>query len=285
MIHPDLPKKMEFLLIVSDPGIARFAYDSGVARLFVDLEYIGKDQRQKGLDTWKSKQSPADVTRIREAVPDGHLLVRVNPLYDGTAAELDDVIARGADSVMLPMFQGHDDLARFLDLLDGRVEAVPLIETVAALKAAPEFSQRLPLTRVHIGLNDLHLDLKQDFMFQPLAEGMLDKAAAAFRANGVRFGIGGVARAGEGIVSPEYLLGEHARLGSDAAILSRTLHRGAPDVATVKAEMDFPTELAKLQKIYARFREADAQTLEANRIATGARVRDVVTLIRNKRST
>ena len=67
MIHPDLPKKMEFLLIVSDPGIARFAYDSGVARLFVDLEYIGKDQRQKGLDTWKSKQSPADVTRFRES--------------------------------------------------------------------------------------------------------------------------------------------------------------------------------------------------------------------------
>lgn len=283
MIHPDLPEKMEFLLIVSDPGIARFVHDSGVARLFVDLEHIGKDQRQKGLDTWKSKQSPADVTRIREVVPEGHLLVRVNPLYDGTAAELDDVIARGADSVMLPMFQGTDDLARFLDLLNGRVEAVPLIETVAALKAAPEFSQRLPLTRVHIGLNDLHLDLKQDFIFQPLAEGMLDEAAAAFRANGVRFGIGGVARAGEGIVSPEYLLGEHVRLGSDAAILSRTLHRGAPDVATMKAEMDFPVELAKLQMIYARFREADAQTLEANRIATGERVRDVVTLIRNKR--
>lgn len=283
MIHPDLPGKMEFLLIVSDPLIARFAHDSGVARLFVDLEHIGKDQRQKGLDTWKSKQSPADVTRIRGAVPEGHLLVRVNPLYDGTAAELDDVIARGADSVMLPMFQSTDDLARFLDLLNGRAEAVPLIETVAALKAAPEFSQRLSLTRVHIGLNDLHLDLKQDFMFQPLAEGMLDEAAAAFRANAVRFGIGGVARAGEGIISPEYLLGEHVRLGSDAAILSRTLHRGAPDVATMKAEMDFPAELAKLQAIYARFREVDAPTLEANRISTAERVRDVVTLIRNKR--
>lgn len=283
MTCSDLSNKMVFLLIVSDPGIARFAHENGVARLFVDLEHLGKEQRQKGLDTWKSKQSPADVTRIREAVPEGHLLVRVNPLHDGTAAELDDVIARGADSVMLPMFRGTADLARFLVLLDGRAEAVPLIETISALNAAPEFSQRLPLTRVHIGLNDLHLDLGQDFMFQPLAEGMLDEAASAFRENGIRFGIGGIARAGEGIVSPEHLLGEHVRLGSDAAILSRTLHRGAPDVASIKAEIDFPAELAKLQAIYAGFCDADAEKLEANRIATSDKVRDVVTLIRAKR--
>lgn len=283
MNQPVLPEKMEFLLIVSDPGIARFAHQSGVSRLFVDLEYIGKEQRQKGIDTWKSKQTLADVAIIRAAVPEGHLLVRINPLHDGTAAELDDVIERGADSVMLPMFRGTDDLAYFLDLLDGRAEAVPLIETASALEAATDFGRHLPLTRVHIGLNDLHLDLKQDFMFQPLTEGLLDEAASIFRENGIRFGIGGVARAGEGILSPEFLLGEHVRLGSDATILSRTLHRGALDVASLKEEMDFPAELDKLQNIYSGFRKADAQTLEKNRIATSERVRDVVSLIRKKR--
>lgn len=284
MSRTDLPERMTFLMIVNDPGIARFAHDSGVARLFVDLEYMGKDVRQKGLDTWKSRQTAADVTRIREAVPEGHLLVRVNPLHDGTGAELDDVLARGADSVMLPMFHGADDLARFLDLLAGRAEAVPLVETAAALAALPDICARLPLTRLHIGLNDLHLDMKLDFMFQPLAEGMLDEAAAMLCAHGIRFGIGGIARAGEGIVSPEHLLGEHVRLGSDAAILSRTLHRGAPDVQTLRAGMDFPAELAKLQAIYAGFRQADAATLERNRIETADRIRDVVTLIRNKRT-
>lgn len=284
MTRTHLPKEMTFLMIVNDPEIARFAHESGVARLFVDLEYMGKDTRQKGLDTWKSGQTMADVTRIREAVPEGHLLVRINPLHDGTQAELDEVLARGADSVMLPMFRSRDELAWFLDLLAGRAQAVPLIETTDALKAVPGICETLPLDRLHIGLNDLHLDLKLDFMLQPLGEGLLDEVAEAFHTHGIRFGIGGIARAGEGIVSPEYLLGEHVRLGSDAAILSRTMHRSAPDLASLRAAIDFPTELAKLQAIYAGFQRADAATLERNRIETARRIRDGVTLIRNRRA-
>lgn len=283
MTRSALPDQMTFMMIVNDPSIARFAHDSGVARMFVDLEYMGKDIRQKGLDTWKSRQTVHDVTRIREAVPEGHLLVRVNPLHEDTASELDDVLARGADSVMLPMFQSWEDLAHFLDLLAGRAEAVPLVETAAALAAVPQICDSLPLTRLHIGLNDLHLDMKLDFMFQPLADGTLEEAAQALRSHDISFGIGGIARAGEGIVSPEYLLGEHVRLGSDAAILSRTLHRGASDVQSLRAEMDFPAELVKLQEIYAGFRTADAPRLERNRIETANRIQDVVTLIHNKR--
>lgn len=284
MTKSDLPVHMTFMMIVNDPEIARFAHDSGVERLFVDLEYMGKDVRQKGLDTWKSRQTAQDVTRIREAVPEVHLQVRINPLHDGTSDELDDVLARGADSVMLPMFHSLDDLARFLDLLADRAEAVPLVETAAALATVPQICESLPLTRLHIGLNDLHLDMKLDFMFQPLAEGTLEEAAQALRSHDVSFGIGGIARAGEGIVSPEYLLGEHVRLGSDAAILSRTLHRGAMNVQSLQANMDFAAELAKLQEIYADFRTADAPRLERNRIETANRIHDVVTLIRIKRS-
>tara|TARA_R110002012_G_scaffold47399_1_gene124223 strand:+ start:32444 stop:33301 length:858 start_codon:yes stop_codon:yes gene_type:complete len=283
MTQSDLPKHMTFMMIANDPGIARFAHDSGVARLFVDLEYMGKDIRQKGLDTWKSRQTAKDVTRIREAVPEGHLLVRLNPLHEDTRIELEDVLARGADSVMLPMFHSYDDLARFCDLLADRAEAVPLVETAAALVAVPKICESIPLTRLHIGLNDLHLDMKLDFMFQPLADGTLEDAAQVLRDHNIRFGIGGIARAGEGIVSPEYLLGEHVRLGSDAAILSRTLHRGAPDVHSLQAEMDFPVELAKLQAIYAGFHTADATRLESNRLETANRIQDVVTLIRSKR--
>ena len=140
MTKSDLPVHMTFMMIVNDPEIARFAHDSGVERLFVDLEYMGKDVRQKGLDTWKSRQTAQDVTRIREAVPEVHLQVRINPLHDGTSDELDDVLARGADSVMLPMFHSLDDLARFLDLLADRAEAVPLVETAAALATVPQIS-------------------------------------------------------------------------------------------------------------------------------------------------
>jgi hypothetical protein len=283
MIKNNLPKEMTFLMIVNDTDIARFAYESGVTRLFVDLEYMKKDLRQKGLDTWKSRQTTHDVTRIREAVPEAHLLVRINPLHEGTASELNDVLARGANSVMLPMFHSQDDLARFLDLLADRAQAVPLVETAASLAAVPQMCESLPLTRLHIGLNDLHLDMNLDFMFQPLADGTLEEAAEALRVHGIHFGIGGIARAGEGIVSPEYLLGEHVRLGSDAAILSRTLHRGAPDLKSLQAEMDFHAELTKLQAIYADFHNANAARLERNRIETADRIQDVVNLIRKKK--
>ena len=46
---------MQFLMIVNDSEIAQFVTKNGVNRLFVDLEYMGKDVRQKGLDTWKSR--------------------------------------------------------------------------------------------------------------------------------------------------------------------------------------------------------------------------------------
>lgn len=279
-----LPDRMTFLLIVNDAGIARFAHENGVARLFIDLEYMGKDARQKGLDTWKSRQTSADVTRIREAVPEAHLLVRINPLHDGTRAELDDVLARGADSIMLPMFRSRDELARFLDMLADRAEAVPLVETTGALAAVPHICETLPLTRLHFGLNDLHLEMGLAMMFELVANGALSDAAAALRARGVRFGIGGIARAGEGLVPPENLLGEHVRLGSDAAILSRTLHRNAPDLAALKAEMDFPAELARLQAIYHDFRPAGAARLEENRIRTAALIGEAAALVRARRT-
>jgi 2-keto-3-deoxy-L-rhamnonate aldolase RhmA len=270
---------MLFYMIVDDPGIARFVSENGVDRLFVDLEYMGKEDRQKGLDTVKSRQGPEAVSRIRAAAPDGHVLVRINPLHGGSKAEIDDAVARGADSVMLPMFRSADDLARFLDMLDGRAEALPLVETKAALDALPGIAARLPLERLHIGLNDLHLDMGLKFMFQPIADGTLEDGCTALREAGIAFGIGGLARAHEGIVSPAILLGEHVRLGSSAAILSRTFHRGAENLDSLREEMDFAAEVATLRRIRRDFQAMDATALERNRQLVADRVGDVVHLL------
>ena len=99
---------MKFLMIVDDPDIARYASENGVDRLFVDLEYIGKDVRQKGMATWKSKQTLEDVTKIREAAPDGHVLVRINPLHDGTKAELDEIARQRAAQAGTATAQDRD---------------------------------------------------------------------------------------------------------------------------------------------------------------------------------
>ena len=275
---------MKFLMIVQDPDIAKYVYRHGVARLFVDLEYIGKDIRQKNKDTWKSRQTMDDVSKIRDAVPDAHLLVRVNPLYEGTKAEIDEVIIRGADSIMLPMFRSTDELARFFEILAGRVEALPLFETYDSLLAMSEIVEKLPITGAHIGLNDLYLDMKLDFIFQPIANGVLEDPCKALREKDIPFGIGGIARAREGIVSPDYLLGEHVRLGSSAAIISRTFHRQAQSLIQLQKNMDFPNEIAKLRDIYAAFQLQNADELEQNRKDTCNRINDVVALVRKQKS-
>lgn len=272
-----------FLMIVNDPEIAGHVCAVEGISAFVDLERMGKAERQGHLDSWKSGQGPEDVTRIRKAVPEARLIVRINPLHAGSKAEIDDAVARGADCIMLPMFRTTGELAQFYEMLAGRAEALPLFETAASVKAIPEMVGRLPLDQLHIGLNDLHLDLGQDFIFQPLAEGVLEEPAAALREAGVKFGIGGLARSREGIVSPEFLLGEHVRLGSTGAILSRTFHRGAGTVNELSDAMDFAVEVEKLRAIYAGFLAMDAAGLEENRLATADRVRDVVHLIRRKK--
>ena len=43
-----------------------------------------------------------------------------------------------------------------------------------------------------------------------------------FKAKGLSYGFGGIAKIGEGMLKSEYVIGEHKRLGSTCAILSRT---------------------------------------------------------------
>lgn len=270
---------MQFIMIPKNAEIARYiCRDKGIIP-FVDLERLGKAERQGHLTTWKSQQTVEDVTKIREAVPDAELLVRIDPLYEASKAQIDEVVARGADTLMLPMFYDTDTLARFLDLLADRAQAVPLFETARSVAALPEIVATLGLKRLHIGLNDLHLDLGKKFLFEPLAEGYLEEPCAALRAADISFGIGGLARAREGIVSPEFLLGEHVRLGSTAVILSQTFHRNAANLKAFKASIDFPTEMARLREIHQNFARMDTEGLERNRIETRDRIFDVVRLI------
>jgi len=81
------------------------------------------------------------------------------------------------------------------------------------------------VTELYVGLNDLHLGLKMNFIFEPLAEGLLEGFASTVKQSGKRLGFGGVARVDEGDVSGSMVLGEHLRLASDSVILSRTFYR------------------------------------------------------------
>jgi len=239
-------------MITADPIFAAFAVDAGVDRIFIDTEILGKEDRQGHLNTVISHHTIDDVVRVRPVVPAGRLLVRINPLHPGSGAEIDSVIAAGADILMLPMFRRPDEVSAFIQLVRGRAKCCLLMETVGALASFESWVDTPGIDEVHVGLNDLHLEQKLDFMFEPLVNGQIDGLAGALRERHIPFGIGGVARVGEGTLPAELVLTEHARLGSTAAILSRAFVRHAATVQEIRQQTDLPAELSKLRDAYDR---------------------------------
>lgn len=216
---------LELLQITNDVAFARRCDALEGFRLWVDLERLGKAERQAGRDTFISPHSMEDVARVKEVLRHASLMVRLNSLHDGTKGEIEAALAGGADQLMLPMFTQAAQLSSFCDMVAGRVPVVALLETGGALASLDEWIGTPGLREVYVGLNDLHLSLGMRFMFEPLALGLVDRVAAAAGARGLRFGFGGIARMSEGLLPGRDVLAEHLRLGSSAVILSRTFHR------------------------------------------------------------
>lgn len=264
---------MNLYLITADPEMARMAVGAGVDRIFVDLEIHGKFERQGHKDTVISKHSIEDVRNIREVVGSGQLLVRVNPWHDDSPGEIDEVVAAGADILMLPMFKHVDEVANFSRCIGSKRKKIGLCETSAGLARLDSILKDGGLDEIHFGLNDLHLDMGLDFLFEVLAGGFMDLAASKCLEHGVEFGFGGVARVGGGDLPARLILGEHERLGSEGVILSRAFTGGAKSLADMPADLDFVDEVAKVRDCLVELGERDDDEREADRLELGNRTR------------
>lgn len=259
---------IDLIQITDDPAFARRCDALPGLRLFVDLERHGKAQRQAGRNTFISTHTLDDVDRIKAVLRHAPLMVRVNPLHAGSAAEVDAVLARGADWLMLPMFTRPDELQAFCALVAGRAPVVALLETAGALDSLDGWIGTPGLHEVYVGLNDLHLSLGQRFMFEPLALGMLDRVAQQARAHGRRFGFGGIAQLDGGLLPGRDVLAEHLRLGSQAVILSRSFH------ASTRPEA-FEQDVAALRAAEQALARRDAAQTEADRQRIVATIRQI----------
>jgi hypothetical protein len=258
---------LELIQITNDPVFAQRCDALGGIRLWVDLERLGKAQRQTGHNTVISTHELDDVGRVKAVLRHSRLMVRVNPLHPGTAQELEAVLAQGADMVMLPMFQDARELETFCDMVGGRVPVVALLETAGALRTLDTWLATPGLSEVYVGLNDLHLSLGLRFMFEPLANGEIDRVANAVHGNGLAFGFGGVARLNEGLLPGRDVLAEHVRLESTAVILSRTFHGSHDGV--------FEDEVAALRDAQHRLAGRSPQETEADRMRIAARILEI----------
>lgn len=218
---------LTLMYITNNPKVAMIAQEAGVDRIWVDMEYIGKEDRQGGMDTVKSHHTIADIQNVRKVVTTSKLMVRINPIHErtdefmGTEEEVEQTIQGGADVIMLPYFKTADEVERFVKAVNGRATTMILVETNDAVEKLDEILNVPGVDEVHIGLNDLHLCRKQKFMFELLCDGTVKTICEKVRSAGIKYGFGGIARVGLGMLPAEYIITEHYALGSTAAILSR----------------------------------------------------------------
>ncbi|TWX72958.1 aldolase/citrate lyase family protein [Colwellia sp. C1TZA3] len=220
-------------------------YDQlGIDRIFVDLEIIGKVARQGGMDTVISDHSLDDIKKIKPLLSGTQLLVRVNPIHSNSVMEITQSIENGADIVMLPMFKTVAEVASFVRIVDKRAVACILLETSEALCRIDDILEIEGIDEIHIGLNDLHLSLGLDFMFELLGCDLIEFLTKKIRNKNIPFGIGGVGRMDHGMLNGRAIMIEHVRLGSSMVILSRSF-KGNGQVSIE----DIQYELLKLQQV------------------------------------
>ena len=213
---------IKLMYITNDKDIARLAESVGIERIFVDLEYLGKAERQKNFRSFISNHKMEDVSIVRKAISLSKLLVRVNPINPESKEEINKVINSGADIVMLPMFTTADEAKDFIRFVNRRAKVSLLLETAKAVENLNEILSLNGVDEIHLGLNDLHITMRLTFIFESLSNGIVDYIAKKINSKGIDFGFGGIGRMGEGELSARMILAEHYRLGSKMVILSRS---------------------------------------------------------------
>ena len=277
----DISMYMKLMYITNKPAVARIAENAGVDWIFLDMEVIGKAFRQSGLDTVQNHHTVDDIKRIRKAIKKSKLLVRVNPIHDAlenypsSKDEIDATIEAGADILMLPYFKTVEEAKTFIHLVNGRAKTLLLLETVEAASLIDEILEVPGIDMIHLGLNDLHLELGMKFMFELLANGTVERLGYKIKAKGIPFGFGGIATLDGGALPGSMVLKEHVRLGSSMVIVSRSFCN--TDIVTDLNEVQriFDTGISGLRALEKEASQADTAYLEENRKAVVAAVNKI----------
>ena len=187
---------LKLMYITNRPDVAMIAEKSGVDRIFVDFEFIGKSLRQKGMDSVQNHHTIEDVRAVRSVISKAELLVRVNPIhevmedYPSSRDEIEAVIQAGADIVMLPYFKTLAEVQMFLAYVNGRARTMLLLETAEAVDILDSILQLDGIDEIHIGLNDLSISYGKKFLFELLADGTVEELCRKMEVKGMFYGFG-----------------------------------------------------------------------------------------------
>jgi 2-keto-3-deoxy-L-rhamnonate aldolase RhmA len=248
-----------------------------VDRIFIDLEILGKQERQGHLDTVISNHKISDIESAKKVVKNAKILTRINPINNNTKEEINNVITAGTDIIMLPMFKCVEDVSYFLECVDDRVKTCLLLETAEALCRIDNILELKGIDEIHIGLNDLHLALGLDFLFELLTNGIVEYLAKKIKDKNIPFGIGGVALMDEGKFNGKVIIKEHVRLGSSMVILSRTFKKMLENNSE-----QLKNEISKIHKEIKIAEQETIQNLLDNNLLVKSYIDEVVKIKRKK---
>lgn len=267
---------LSLMYITNKPQIAEIAESAGVDRIFVDMEYIGKADRQGGMDTVQNHHTLEDVKTIAQTIKKAKLLVRINPIHEkskdyiSSEEEIDRAIKNGADILMLPYFKTVREVETFLRFVNGRVKTMLLLETPEAVGVVDDILKLKGIDEIFVGLNDLSLGYGKKFMFELLRDGTVEELCYKFKKANIPYGFGGIAALGKGDLPAEKIIIEHYRMGSTSVILSRSFcnTNEVKDIETIKSIfMNGIKEIRDYEKtvaIHSEYFESNKQ--EINRI-------------------
>ncbi len=238
---------LKLMMLTHDPDVAKSAQMAGVDRLFYDLEYINKRERQSGRNTVISEYDIDGIGKVRKVLTTSELVVRVNPIYFNSENEIEEVLKHSPDYLMLPMVIDDADVRKFVAYVRGRAKTIIMIETAQSLARLDAILDTEGIDEIFIGLNDLHISMGLDFMFELLSGGLVDYIANNCRKKGVPFGFGGIARIGQGDLPADNIISEHYRVGSETVILSRSFKGTKNSDGNEQFDMDLMNEIAKVR--------------------------------------
>ena len=263
--------------ITNDPDVALIAESAGVDRVWVDLETLGKEERQRGINSVKSRHTVGDVGVLASVLTKAELLVRINPWNADSKKEIEEVISLGAKRIMLPMWKTVEEVRAFLGCVNGRVSTSLLLETREAENCLDEVLKIDGIDEIHIGLNDLHLSYGLTFMFELLANGTVERIVNKIREAGIPYGFGGISHVGDGLVPAEMIVTEHYRLGSTRAILSRGFCDQTQPLDRIRNT--FEKRMTELREFEAGI---DPSVFDKNRNELVKRVDEIVVKMKNE---
>ncbi len=252
---------MRYFLFNSNIELAQ-AIDniSKIDTYYIDLEIIGKEERQKNRNSLISYHKLDDIDIVRNALNKTSLGVRINPINNYSESEINSCIKRGANVLMLPMFKKLEEVEEFINIIDKRCSIDLLVETPEALS----FIDKLPFKKIryiHFGINDLSIAFNYKIIFQMYFEEKLKKATKYLKDNNITFGIGGIGNFDAKPFSPNLIFSAAISNGAERIILSRNF---LSKINKVEISKSIEKNLIILNNIYEKLKILENDEINKN---------------------